>query len=113
MRPLWRLPSSRLSHQWRAHAVRPMGPVLVTRGLRRHPRLDASTLMLRSDDVMLTKTELATRLLVSTKTIERSCCPYLQHEQRKGATGKRFRRRYVERIALTFFSARIVDPRPI
>lgn len=90
-----------------------MGPVPVTRGLRRHPRLDASTLMLLSDDVILTKSELATRLRKSTKTIERSCCPYLQHEQRKDATGKRFRRGYVERIALLFFSARIVDPRPI
>lgn len=60
--------------------------------------------VLDSDEIM-TKRELAVRLNMSLRTIERSGCPAIILEQRPGAKKRRFRRRYVVRVALAHFAS--------
>lgn len=68
-------------------------------------------LALQPGDEVWTKRELATFLGLSVRTIERSDCPVLLNEQREGAQGVRFRRRYIQRIARAHFSGQICNPR--
>ncbi len=75
------------------------------------PRHAADSLDVRPDDVVLTPEELALRLRVSSRTLARSGCPAIELPQRPGATGARLRRRYILRVALAHFSARVRDPR--
>lgn len=71
----------------------------------------APHMSLLSTDVLLTKAELAVRLRTSKRTLERSGCPYFAMPKRADACGSRYRRRYVERVALAFFASSMRDPR--
>ena len=83
----------------------------MTRPRAVRPRHAPDGLEVRPDDAVLTPSELALRLRISSRTLARSGCPALELPQRPGATGERFRRRYILRVALAHFSARVRDPR--
>lgn len=84
---------------------------MAPRNAKRNAAVPAPSVSLLPTDVVLTKGELAARLRMSERTLERSGCPYFAMPKRADACGSRYRRRYVERVALAFFASSMRDPR--